>query len=313
MLTEFAIEHETEVLIDENHEWIGLFVIYVCFYLLFIINTTTSFGILLQKQKQFTFLKRLQELRDKILVTGSRNFERKLTATVVLSSLVVLINPVVSVKVNLSHLPTTVMFLYIFLLVTLQAHYFVGHLFEMVLVENVRFLYSVLLNNRSEDPLECSLRKFITTHADLWKLSVFCIRLFDINKVICLAALTILMAIYWFFQYDLHEMSIWPPLCWQMIVSVVFVTCHSWHRLANEAQKTVECVARLDIESIKDAKTRKCVQNFLLKNLHEEKKFTACGFFVVDNSIIFTVFSSIITYLLILVQFKQLEEGMSEN
>ena len=49
------------------------------------------------------------------------------------------------------------------------------------------------------------------------------------------------------------------------------------------------------------------INNFLIQNLHEEQKFMACGFFVVDNTIIFSVFSSIVTYLVILVQFKQME------
>lgn len=95
-----------------------------------------------------------------------------------------------------------------------------------------------------------------------------------------------------------------------------------------QAQKTVECIGRLENGAQQDPKIRESVrfkkicfflillptsifsqiQSFMIRSLHEEKKYYACGFFVVDNSIVFSVCSSIVTYLLILIQFKQLED-----
>lgn len=108
------------------------------------------------------------------------------------------------------------------MLFALQVYYYVGHLFELVLVETIRFYFSVL---SKQELVDSSLRSYITLYTELWKLSRFFTRIFDVNKIICLAAVTFMMAIYWFFQYDLN-ISIWSPLFWQMIISIVFVTCH---------------------------------------------------------------------------------------
>uniref|UniRef100_A0A336MCQ0 Gustatory receptor n=1 Tax=Culicoides sonorensis TaxID=179676 RepID=A0A336MCQ0_CULSO len=77
-----------------------------------------------------------------------------------------------------------------------------------------------------------------------------------------------------------------------------------------ESQKAVECISRVDKDKEEeDEKLTKQVDNLLMRNLHEERKFNAYGFFQVDNSLIFAVFSSIVTYLVILIQFKSMEDN----
>ncbi|GAB0095959.1 hypothetical protein DMENIID0001_114020 [Sergentomyia squamirostris] len=54
-------------------------------------------------------------------------------------------------------------------------------------------------------------------------------------------------------------------------------------------------------------------QRFLLGSFHQPTKVSAGGFFDLDNSVIYTVFSSVISYIVILVQFKQLEEEIGRQ
>ncbi|XP_038107057.1 gustatory receptor 68a isoform X3 [Culex quinquefasciatus] len=79
---------------------------------------------------------------------------------------------------------------------------------------------------------------------------------------------------------------------------------------ANEAALSTR---HFDDYSMKNTKLAKQINKFLLKNLHQKKKFSAFGFFNIDNSVIYTVFSSIITYLVILIQFKQLENDLTHG
>ncbi|XP_058815982.1 gustatory and pheromone receptor 39a-like isoform X2 [Topomyia yanbarensis] len=88
------------------------------------------------------------------------------------------------------------------------------------------------------------------------------------------------------------------------------ITCN---RTAYKANETALCTRHFDDYTMKNTKVAKQINKFLLKNLHQKKKFSAYGFFDIDNSVIYTVFSSIITYLVILIQFKQLENDLTQN
>uniref|UniRef100_A0A1S4JNF3 Gustatory receptor n=1 Tax=Culex quinquefasciatus TaxID=7176 RepID=A0A1S4JNF3_CULQU len=88
------------------------------------------------------------------------------------------------------------------------------------------------------------------------------------------------------------------------IVYAIFYVCHT---TIDEANETVLCTRNYHDYNVADNRTTRQINKFLLKNLHQKKKFSAYGFFDIDNSVIYMIFSSIVTYLVILVQFKQLE------
>uniref|UniRef100_A0A182LW69 Gustatory receptor n=1 Tax=Anopheles culicifacies TaxID=139723 RepID=A0A182LW69_9DIPT len=77
-------------------------------------------------------------------------------------------------------------------------------------------------------------------------------------------------------------------------------------------EETALCTRHFDDYRLKNTRAAKQIQKFLLKNLHQKKKFSACGFFDIDNTVIYMVFSSIVTYLVILIQFKQLETDLTQ-
>lgn len=49
------------------------------------------------------------------------------------------------------------------------------------------------------------------------------------------------------------------------------------------------------------------INKFLMKNLHQKPILTAYGFFPMDNTTLFKLFTAIFTYMVILVQFKEME------
>uniref|UniRef100_A0A6E8W0R6 Gustatory receptor n=1 Tax=Anopheles coluzzii TaxID=1518534 RepID=A0A6E8W0R6_ANOCL len=83
-------------------------------------------------------------------------------------------------------------------------------------------------------------------------------------------------------------------------------------RLKQKVEETALCTRHFDDYRLQNTRAAKQIQKFLLKNLHQKKKFSACGFFDIDNTVIYMVFSSIVTYLVILIQFKQLETDLTQ-
>uniref|UniRef100_A0A1Y9G9D5 Gustatory receptor n=1 Tax=Anopheles albimanus TaxID=7167 RepID=A0A1Y9G9D5_ANOAL len=90
---------------------------------------------------------------------------------------------------------------------------------------------------------------------------------------------------------------------------VLFVLSERSNKMVEE---TARCTRYFDDYRLQNTRAAKQVQKFLLKNLHQKKKFSACGFFDIDNTVIYMVFSSIVTYLVILIQFKQLENDLTQ-
>uniref|UniRef100_A0A182P331 Gustatory receptor n=1 Tax=Anopheles epiroticus TaxID=199890 RepID=A0A182P331_9DIPT len=101
---------------------------------------------------------------------------------------------------------------------------------------------------------------------------------------------------------------------WQTMYSNFLVlTVASCERTRKKVEETALCTRHFDDYRLQNTRAAKQIQKFLLKNLHQKKKFSACGFFDIDNTVIYMVFSSIVTYLVILIQFKQLETDLTQS
>ncbi|XP_065358267.1 gustatory and pheromone receptor 32a [Calliphora vicina] len=74
----------------------------------------------------------------------------------------------------------------------------------------------------------------------------------------------------------------------------------------DQANETSQILARVYGKS---KEYQNIVDKFLTKSIKQEVQFTAYGFFVIDNSTLFKIFSAVTTYLVILIQFKQLEDS----
>ncbi|XP_013118265.1 gustatory and pheromone receptor 32a [Stomoxys calcitrans] len=78
----------------------------------------------------------------------------------------------------------------------------------------------------------------------------------------------------------------------------------------DQANLTSQILARVYEKS---KEYQNIIDKFLTKSIKQEMQFTAYGFFVIDNSTLFKIFSAVTTYLVILIQFKQLEESKLED
>ncbi|XP_022226363.1 gustatory receptor 68a [Drosophila obscura] len=88
------------------------------------------------------------------------------------------------------------------------------------------------------------------------------------------------------------------------------VICSSCDCLASEANTTSQILARVYGKS---KEFQNIIDKFLTKSIKQEVQFTAYGFFSIDNSTLFKIFSAVTTYLVILIQFKQLEDSKVEE
>ncbi|BFF97296.1 gustatory receptor 68a [Drosophila madeirensis] len=88
------------------------------------------------------------------------------------------------------------------------------------------------------------------------------------------------------------------------------VICSSCDCLASEANTTSQILARVYGKS---KEYQNIIDKFLTKSIKQDVQFTAYGFFAIDNSTLFKIFSAVTTYLVILIQFKQLEDSKVEE
>nr|XP_018899658.1 PREDICTED: putative gustatory receptor 28b [Bemisia tabaci] len=70
-----------------------------------------------------------------------------------------------------------------------------------------------------------------------------------------------------------------------------------------EANSTARIIHQLLLSNVSD-KVKNELQLFSLQLIHEKVNFTACGFFPLDLSVLFNTISSVVTYLIILIQLQ---------
>uniref|UniRef100_A0A6E8VYQ9 Gustatory receptor n=1 Tax=Anopheles coluzzii TaxID=1518534 RepID=A0A6E8VYQ9_ANOCL len=127
-----------------------------------------------------------------------------------------------------------------------------------------------------------------------------------------------------FHAYDVFKSSTYRTVWTEQLLSAsewlwlsfdvkkLFVVLYVSEVLKQKVEETALCTRHFDDYRLQNTRAAKQIQKFLLKNLHQKKKFSACGFFDIDNTVIYMVFSSIVTYLVILIQFKQLETDLTQ-
>uniref|UniRef100_A0A182WQZ5 Gustatory receptor n=1 Tax=Anopheles minimus TaxID=112268 RepID=A0A182WQZ5_9DIPT len=95
---------------------------------------------------------------------------------------------------------------------------------------------------------------------------------------------------------------------WQTIYgAVVLVTVTGCQNTCEQLQLTAQVVQHFHDEKNRNSRLTKRIQRFLLHNLDRKRTFSACGMFDIDYAMLHMVFSSIFTYMVILIQFDQLQ------
>ncbi|KAH8242022.1 hypothetical protein KR038_006000 [Drosophila bunnanda] len=93
-------------------------------------------------------------------------------------------------------------------------------------------------------------------------------------------------------------------------VSLLALLSRSCGLTTREANATSQILSRVYASC---REYQNIIDKFLTKSIKQEVQFTAYGFFAIDNSTLFKIFSAVTTYLVILIQFKQLEDSKVED
>ncbi|XP_068151310.1 gustatory and pheromone receptor 39a [Drosophila tropicalis] len=102
-------------------------------------------------------------------------------------------------------------------------------------------------------------------------------------------------------QSYMAQITIWlTPLVLYLSIPMVI------NDLANQANKTAKILSKIPRTG---TGLDRMVEKFLLKNLRQQPILTAYGFFALDKSTLFNLFTAIFTYMVILVQFKEMENS----
>ncbi|KFB49201.1 AGAP009803-PA-like protein [Anopheles sinensis] len=77
---------------------------------------------------------------------------------------------------------------------------------------------------------------------------------------------------------------------WQCLYGVLtYVTVSACGKASKQVEETALCTRHFDDYRLQNTRAAKQINKFLLKNLHQKKKFSACGFFDIDNTVIYMV------------------------
>ncbi|XP_073826232.1 gustatory receptor 39a [Musca autumnalis] len=126
-------------------------------------------------------------------------------------------------------------------------------------------------------------------------------------------------------NFDQIQSFMWMiPICIFLFVGLLN------NNITEEAKKTVTILARysrtntgadkmakktatiLSKVFLKNSRVNKVIDKFLLKNLRQKPILTAYGFFSLDRSALFKLFTTVFTYMVVLVQFKELESSTKD-
>ncbi|XP_017077636.2 gustatory and pheromone receptor 32a [Drosophila eugracilis] len=100
-------------------------------------------------------------------------------------------------------------------------------------------------------------------------------------------------------------------LAWLCLhISLLALLSRSCGLTTREANATSQILSRV---YAKCREYQNIIDKFLTKSIKQEVQFTAYGFFAIDNTTLFKIFSAVTTYLVILIQFKQLEDSKVED
>lgn len=122
--------------------------------------------------------------------------------------------------------------------VPISIDYIIGQLFEFVFLQKIRLHFSILRRSCKSKHGHRKLHEWLTLEMRLTKLAKLCARVFANAKVAFLLSANVLLAIYWFFNYDII-INVYSSILWQIVISTIFVLCHIWDKVSNEVSTTL--------------------------------------------------------------------------
>ncbi|KAK0183043.1 hypothetical protein PV327_001121 [Microctonus hyperodae] len=93
----------------------------------------------------------------------------------------------------------------------------------------------------------------------------------------------------------------------------VFILCLSLTAIITETQKTSIVIHQLIDTQKTHTRTRYELEQFSLELLHRDLSFSPCGLFSLNNSFLVSIAGTVITYVMILIQYDQSLAAVDEN
>ncbi|EJY57599.1 AAEL017446-PA, partial [Aedes aegypti] len=100
-----------------------------------------------------------------------------------------------------------------------------------------------------------------------------------------------------------QQKSLSSIFCLILILYEAFCITDACEQVMEESNKTSEILHRYNSLHM-DAQLKQTVEMFLIQLMHHPIKFTACGMFTLDYSVLFSIITSATSYLIILIQFE---------
>ncbi|XP_011493295.2 putative gustatory receptor 58a isoform X1 [Aedes aegypti] len=100
-----------------------------------------------------------------------------------------------------------------------------------------------------------------------------------------------------------QQKSLSSIFCLILILYEAFCITDACEQVVEESNKTSEILHRYNSLHM-DAQLKQTVEMFLIQLMHHPIKFTACGMFTLDYSVLFSIITSATSYLIILIQFE---------
>ncbi|XP_054084086.1 gustatory and pheromone receptor 32a-like [Zeugodacus cucurbitae] len=191
---------------------------------------------------------------------------------------------------------------------------------QLIAQYNCRFLSARVRSRNALTQDEENLRRFAESSSIIYSLHV---DLLDIYKMInnyaglgllafflyaCTGLLTCtyICSIYdWVRNEDLYHV-LWILLWIPYFAAGLILLTTNCAKATREANNTSQILARV---YGKGKEYQNIIDKFLSKSIKQDVHFTAYDFFVIDNTTLFKISSALVTYLVILIQFKQLEKS----
>lgn len=114
--------------------------------------------------------------------------------------------------------------------------FFIGQFFELMIVEKVMYHAKALQLTASYE----TVKLYIEMQFNFLKISKRAVKLFQLNKYISVVLVQIACSSYLLVYYEMitrsSKRNYFRVVNWQLVLSVILVVCHSWHRLTKQVR-----------------------------------------------------------------------------
>lgn len=217
-----------------QHHWFINFTLLLHFTSDTITNVCTVVTILMHKAQHCNLLNQLLEIETTLGASNTHKSRIHATFYALLFNHLIAFPLYIYLQIGVSWFSLT-------RLIAVNFHsvqYEFGHLYEMVVLGKLTTFFSSVSLLKMND--EADVRHFIVQFDSVLTLTKSAMKLFQVNKIVCLICINLLFSFSFFYDLDrienielsfLHWISIFLR---QSVLGIIFVVCNNWHGLMEQ-------------------------------------------------------------------------------